>query len=240
MYQTIKTYIKPDIKMAGLIFENPYLILLLEHFELDLVMHERTVSQLCIENGINEKIFISFANLYNGFAPTGNDDFDFKDIGTMIRFLQNSHYYFQHDKYPEIQDYIKKLFEKNPKPEIKMIEKFFDDYFLEVTEHFDYEEEIAFPYFYNLLMSKESGSKRLKTKFTAKEYLEHHTDIESKLTDLKNLLLRHISLKNDPVNRRKLLFSLIELEYILNIHSIIEETILIPLVINLENKQIVD
>lgn len=235
MYQTVKTYIKPDIKMAGLIFENPYLILLLEHFGLDFAMHERTVSQLCKENGINEKIFISFANLYNGFAPSDSKDFDFEDIETMIRFLQNSHFYFQHDKYPEIQDNIKKLSDKNPTAEIRMIGKFFDDYFMEVTEHFDYEEEIAFPYFYDLLKGNETGLNDQKTKFSAKEYLEHHTDIESKLADLKNLLLRHISLKNDPVNRRKLLFSLIELEYVLNIHSIIEESILIPLVMNLEN-----
>jgi len=70
--------------------------------------------------------------------------------------------------------------------------------------------------------------------FSAREFLDHHTDIESKLTDLKNLLIRHVPLKHDPVNRRKLLFSLIELEFVMNIHSLIEESILVPLVIDLE------
>jgi regulator of cell morphogenesis and NO signaling len=238
MYQTIKTYIKPEIKMADLIFENPYLLLLLEHFGLDLVMHDKTVTQLCTENGINEKVFISFANLYNGFSPSASEAFDSEHIETIIGFLRNSHYYFKYDKYPEIQDYIKKLFEKNPSAEIRMIEKFFDDYFMEVSEHLDYEEGIAFPYFRSLIRSKGPKQDTEGVKFSGTEYLEHHTDIESKLTDLKNLLLRHISLKSDPVNRRKLLFSLIELEYVLNIHSLIEETILIPLVINLEIKQI--
>jgi len=238
MYQTTKTYIKPDIKMADLIFENPYQLLLLEHFGLDLVVQDKTVAQLCSENGINEKVFILFANLYNGFSPSANEEFDFKDIETIIGFLRNSHYYFKNDKYPEIQAYIKKLFTNNPSAEIGMIGKFFDNYFMEVSEHLDYEEGIAFPYFRSLLNSNgmESGSE--KSIFSGTEYLEHHTDIELKLADLKNLLLRHISLKNDPVNRRKLLFSLIELEYVLNIHSIIEETILIPLVLNLENKKI--
>lgn len=237
MYQTTKTYIKPDIKMADLIFENPYLLLLLEHFGLDLVVHDKTVSQVCNENGINEKVFISFANLYNGFPPSTNEGFDFEDIETIIGFLRNSHYYFKYDKYPEIQAYIKKLFANNPTAEIRMIEKFFDDYFMEVSEHLDYEEGIAFPYFRSLLKNNGTISANEETVFSGTEYLEHHTDIELKLTDLKNLLLRHVSLKNDPVNRRKLLFSLFELEYVLNIHSVIEETILIPLVINLENKQ---
>jgi regulator of cell morphogenesis and NO signaling len=238
MYQTTKTYIKPDIKMADLIFENPYLLLLLEHFGLDLVMHDKTVRQLCRENGINEKVFITFANLYNGYSPSAADVFDFEHIETIIGFLRKSHYYFKFDKYPEIQGYIRKLFENNPSAEIRMIEKFFDDYFMEVSEHLDYEEGIAFPYFRSLLSSNGSSPAKKGTKFSGTEYLEHHTDIESKLTDLKNLLLRHVSLESDPVNRRKLLFSLIELEYVLSIHSLIEETILIPLVINLEKKQI--
>ncbi|MHC1774727.1 MAG: hypothetical protein AB9834_04865 [Lentimicrobium sp.] len=237
MYKTIRTYIKPDIRIADLIFENPYLLLLLEHFDLDLVMHDKTVSQICSENGINEKIFISFANLYNGFSLSGSGSFEKEHIEAIIRFLNNSHHYFKHDKYPEIQNYIKKLYEKNPTAEIKMIGKFFDDYFTEVTEHLDYEETVAFPYFHSLLLYKSSNSVDQNNRFSGAEYLEHHTDIESKLTDLKNLLIRHISLKNDPVNRRKLLFSLIELEFVLNIHSFIEENILIPLVIELEKKQ---
>ena len=236
MYQTTKTYIKPHIRMADLIFENPYLLLLLEHFGLDLVVHDKTVSQLCTENGINEKVFISFANLYNGFTSIGSEGFDSGHIETIIGFLRNAHYYFKYDKYPEIQDHIKKLFDKNPSAEIRMIEKFFNDYFMEVSEHLDYEEGIAFPYFRSLLPGKVTEQRNGEIKFSGTEYLEHHTDIESKLADLKNLLLRHISLKNDPVNRRKLLFSLIELEFVLSIHSLIEETILIPLVINLEDK----
>lgn len=238
MYQTTKTYIKPETKMADLIFENPYQLLLLEQFGLDLVVKDKTVSQLCSENGINEKVFISFGNLYNGFSPSTNEEFDFEDIETIISFLRNSHHYFKNDKYPEIQAYIKKLFTNNPSAEIGMIEKFFDDYFMEVSEHLDYEEGIAFPYFRSLLNGDGTDSGSEKSVFSGTEYLEHHTDIELKLTDLKNLLLRHISLKNDPVNRRKLLFSLIELEFVLNIHSLIEETILIPLVLNLENKKI--
>jgi len=180
--------------MADLIFENPYLLLLLEHFGLDLVMHEKTVKQLFSENRINEKVFITFANLNNGCSPSVSGVFDFEHIETIIGFLRNSHYYFTYDKYPEIPFHIKKLFEENPTAEIRMIEKFFNDYFLEVSEHLDYEEGIAFLYFRCLPYSKVPNHNNEVTKFSGTEYLEHHTDIESKLTDLKNLLLHHVSL----------------------------------------------
>jgi regulator of cell morphogenesis and NO signaling len=236
MYKTTRTYIKPEIVMADLIFENPYLLLLLEHFGLDMVVHEKTVSQICNERNINEKVFISFANLYNGFSLVVAEKLNSQHIETIINFLSNSHSYFKNDKYPEIQGFINGLFEKNPTAEVKLVWKFFDDYFKEVSDHLDYEENIAFPYFRKLLHNKVQLASDGENEFSGIEFLEHHTDIESKLTDLKNLLLRHVSLKNDPINRRKLLFSLIELEYVLNIHSLIEDSILIPIVINLERK----
>jgi len=42
------------------------------------------------------------------------------------------------------------------------------------------------------------------------------------------LLLKHVSIENNLPIKRKLLFALFELEYDLYIHSLIEETILIP------------
>ena len=38
MYQTHRTYMKADMKMSGLIKENPRLLLLLEHLEIDFVV----------------------------------------------------------------------------------------------------------------------------------------------------------------------------------------------------------
>ena len=70
--------------------------------------------------------------------------------------------------------------------------------------------------------------------YSVKEYRLHHDDIEEKLNDLKNLLIKYLPQKNDQQIRRKLLFSLFEVEYDLNIHSQIEDTILIPLVEKME------
>ncbi|MFU8844764.1 MAG: hypothetical protein ACNA7V_13255, partial [Bacteroidales bacterium] len=98
MYQTRKTYITPEMKMADLIFENPALLLLMEHFELDFIVHDKTVAQICSENQISQAVFITFCNLYNGFYPNRHEQFTEKDIFTIIRFLKNSHTYYQADK----------------------------------------------------------------------------------------------------------------------------------------------
>jgi len=231
MYQTHKTYITPDIKMADLVVENPKLLLLLEHFEIDFAVKDKSVAQLCVENKIDLAVFLVFGNLYNGFFPDKNEINALEDISTIIRFLKNSHRFYKHDKYPELKSFLVQLHERQNSEDILLIEKFFNDYFEEVLEHLDYEESIVFPYICKLI---EDGKIARKNNFSANEYREHHTDIETKLTDLKNLLLKHISLKNDFSLRRKFLFSLFELEYDLNVHSLIEDKILLPLVGKIE------
>lgn len=236
MYRTNRKYITPDMKMSDLIFDNPSILLLMEHFGLNFIVHEKTVMQVCTQNNINTKVFITFANMYNGFSATDVEDFTKEDISDIILYLRNSHNYYENEKYPEIRNYIQELYQKNNSAEIKLIDKFFDEYFEEVKEHLSYEDRIAFPYFNELIHNEDSGTKKKqKHDFSVNDYSEHHTDIESKLNDLKELLLKHVPIQNDRTLRRKIVVSLFELEYDLIIHSTIEEKILMPLIGNLEN-----
>lgn len=229
MYQTHKTYITAVMKMSGLVSENPLLLYLLEHLDIDLNVSDKTVEQLCRENEVDIQVFLIMANLYNGFVPGDRETDSVTHIPTIIKFLKNSHNFYKNDKYPEIKGYIGKLHEQNHSLDIQLIERFFDDYFEEVLEHFSYEDEAAFPYFASVGTGNPNPGR-----FSVNNYKDHHTDIESKLGDLRNLLLKHIRL-NDPLNiRRKILLSLFELEFDLSIHSKIEELILSPLVARME------
>ncbi len=235
MYQTNRKYITPEMKMSDLIFENPSILLLMEHFGLNFIVHEKTVLQICEENKISSKVFISFANLYNGFPLSGNENFSNSDISDILIYLKNSHNYYENEKYQEIRSYIQELYSKNNSPEIKLIDKFFNEYFEEVKEHLSYENRIAFPYFNELLRGVKNGKAGMQsTDFSVDVYSEHHTDIESKLNDLKELLLKHVPVQNDRVFRRKIVVGLFDLEYDLNVHSAIEETVLMPLIGKLE------
>lgn len=231
MYQTKKTYINADMKISELVIENPALLLMMEHFEIDVNLHAKTVLDVCKSAKINKNLFLTISNLYNGFNISENDEYLASDIILIIKFLKNSHQYYKNEKYPEVLDFIKILHLSNHSKETELVEIFFIEYFNEVKDHLDYEEKIAFPYICELLNKKKNKS---KNNFSVKIYKKRHSDIESKLTDLKNLLLNHLHLKNEMSIKRKLLYSLFELEFDLGIHSIIEEKILIPLVISIE------
>lgn len=220
MYKTQKSYITKDKKMLDLINENYSLLLCLQHFDIDFSVDNSTVEQLCVENKINLNAFIVIANLYNGFFPVDDEINKIDNIKPILHFLKKSHSFYIEDKYPELKYYLEKIKNVHTSRDFQLIEQFFNDYFEEVLEHLKYEDDIAFPYFFSL----ERKDKITQSKsFSAKEYRNHHTDIETKLTDLKNLFLKHIKIKSDLNVKRKFLNTLFGLEFDLKIHSVIEE-----------------
>ncbi|NOX46426.1 MAG: hemerythrin domain-containing protein, partial [Chlorobi bacterium] len=119
----------------------------------------------------------------------------------------------------------------------KMVESFFEEYIKEVTEHIQYENDIVFPYVIELFNAgSKADSLEMLKHYAVIDYKKHHSNIEEKLTDLKNLLIKYLPQKGDMPVRREILFDLFELEYDLNIHQKIEDTILIPLVEEIEMK----
>mgnify|MGYP007008948475 CR=1 FL=1 len=125
MYQTHKTFVTPNMKMWDLISENSRILLLLEHFDIDFRVGERSVGQLCMDYDIPVPLFVSVANLYNGFQPGRGELPDVVDISRIIGFLTNSHRYYKLDKYPEIMGYISLLLERTGDERVKLVEDFF-------------------------------------------------------------------------------------------------------------------
>ncbi|MGE5429902.1 MAG: hypothetical protein ACM3QX_02445 [Syntrophomonadaceae bacterium] len=224
-----------ELKLADVILGNPYLMLMIEHLGLSLAVKEKTVEQVCMEKNISVDLFLSFANLFNGEVPSGKAEYSFNDIQTIIGYLQKEHQYYLDEMYPNILAYIDSMYEMNDHAEILMVGKFFNEYFDEVKEHLNYENDVVFPYIINLYNKlNKTEINNFPLNYSASEYQEHHGNIEEKLTDLKNLLIKYLPQKNDQKIRRKMLFSLFELEYDLNIHTQIENSILLPLVKHME------
>ncbi len=235
MYQTRRTFVKADLKMADIILENPLQWLVLEHFNVKEPLHELTVKQYCIQSQINPELFIVLSNIYNGFYKDILNQIVIADIPEIINFLRRSHSYYKNEKYPEISQLIGQLKAINQSPEIAMVEQYFNQYFTEVIEHLDYEDQVAFPYFEALFYRHQNKNNMVpELKFSVREYTEHHTDIQTKLNELKNLLLKYVTIQNDLVIRRKLILNLFEVEYDLNAHSMIESHMLSPLVNQME------
>jgi len=220
-------------KIADIILNNHFLILVLERFGIALGQHDKTIDMVCKENNISTEIFLIIANLHNNISYIPTTLLEYSETKTIIQYLKSSHQYYSEEVFPDIITNIHLLGKYNKTPGIMMVKDFFNEYKKEVDQHFEYENEIAFPYMLNLLEGKQAG----KVDYSVTEYKEQHNDIEEKLDDLKRLLIQHLPQKNDHVIRRKILFALFDLEYDLKVHAKIENEILIPFIEKVEKQK---
>lgn len=234
MLNDFSLLITPTTGAAEAIDRNPRLLLMFEHLEIPLGLHDKTMLDICRESGIDLNLFLMIANLFNGIQPELNDVDELKDIPLIIKYLDNSHRNYVSEKFPLLTALINDICKVNVYPEVELLKKFFDDYLDEVADHLRYENKVVFPYI--LALSGNSGNTNSIDEYSMSEYRRHHDDIEEKLTDLKNLLIKYLPPHNDMAFRRRLLLTLDELEFDLHIHSLIEESVLIPIVERFENK----
>ena len=108
--------------------------------------------------------------------------------------------------------------------------RFFDEYKKEVFHHFEYEENVVFPYILGIADGKKSA------KYQIKMFEENHTNIEDKLSDLKNILIKYLPEKSSLEERTTLIFNLFDFEKDLDKHTLLEDLVLIPKVHNMEER----
>lgn len=227
--------IHAQLKMFDIAQYNPMILLALEHFNIPLGFGDRTIKEVCEEYHINEHLFLTFVNLFCCKDDVVLNHAAFGDIEALqiLGFLKTSHRYFLDEKIPKLKMIIEEKMEKSADDKYsRLIKKFILDYADEVFEHINYENTVVFPYVETLLQNrKHPGSYHID------EFKKQHSNIEDKLIDLKNLLIKHIPPDYDSVVRRQMLFELYALEHDINIHDFIENSLLIPIVQRLEVEQ---
>ena len=220
--------INSQLKMVDIVFDNPRILLVLEHFNVSLGFGEQTVREMCEIQGVDEYLFLTIANLYccKENVTLDTRQFDITAARQILTFLKTSHTYFLDEKIPNLKSHIEKRISQSPEEKYsRLIKKFIHDYSNEVTDHIHYENTVVFPYIESLLDKKEM-------EYRIEKFKKHN--IEDKLTDLKNLLIQHLPPEYDSVVRRRMLFELYDLEHDINIHDFIENHLLIPVVERLE------
>jgi regulator of cell morphogenesis and NO signaling len=164
-------------------------------------------------------------------------------VDLIIDYLRNTHEYYLEIKVPEIQGHIDEMEENASSRQQKSImhlNSFFREYTQELREHLSREDNSVFPYILALQEAHDSKDVseelyREILKEPIRIYEKNHDNLEIKLSDLKNLIIKYLP----PISSkdcRKLLIELFRLESDLENHSRIEEKVLIPKVGVIENE----
>lgn len=220
----------PSSKMNELIKEDTSLLLTITRFGFSLGFGDKTVQEVCLLNNVDVYTFLAVVNFISD--DYNEEEINHHDISidSVVLYLRNAHHFFLDFKLPLIK---KKLIEAindtlQEEPYRKMIMKFFDDYVSEVQKHMNYENEVVFPYVLNLVEGRKDP------RYNIAVFEKNHESIDSKLTDLKNILIKYFPAQQPNYFLNEVLFDLSDCEKDLEKHNRVEDYFFVPITETLE------
>lgn len=216
-----------DDKMCSLVCNNHYMLFVLSRFGIPMGFGEASVGEVCRKNRIDVSTFLAVANLslyghldskaVNGLKPEA-----------IVRYLHNSHEYFLNYRLPTLRsDLAEVIGGKDQKDVGVVVLRFFDEYADEVRKHMQYEEKTVFPYIRALVQGKADSGYHIDI------FRKQHSQIESRLTELRDILLKYYAGKTGN-EFNATLFDIFTCAEDLRQHNTLEDVLLVPLIEKIE------
>lgn len=221
-------------KMNDLIKENSSLLLTISRFGLPLGFGDKTIQEICTANKVDVHTFLAVVNFICEGEADDLTEYSSISIETVINYLRNAHTYFLSYKLPSIRlNLIEAICsDEQDSPYKSMIMNFFDDYVKEVQKHMEYENKTVFPYVIKLL----SGDK--DPAYNIAVFEQNHENIDSKVSDLKNILIKYYPAKRPNYLLNDVLFDLLACEKDLNNHNQVEDFFFVPVIEAIEKTSV--
>jgi regulator of cell morphogenesis and NO signaling len=211
-------------------------------FGISLGFGEKTVKTVCTEQGIDGEFFLTILNAFSNENYFPQKTLQTFNVLTIVNYLRKTHSYYIETQVPIIEGQINTLMRRSSKRNrtLRLVKKFFLEYKKELLAHLKREETITFPHIvrvYGLYHSKGSAvPEEILSRYSMKVYEEEHDNVDDKLYDLKNILIKYIHGEFDETVCNAIIFELFRLEKDIKDHTRIEENILRPVVIEMEKK----
>lgn len=223
---------KPTDKMSDLICENYTLLQVLSRFGISLGFGDKNVSDVCKDNNVDCKTFLAVVNFLIENSSRMLDHLQDISIPALISYLKQSHEYFLDFQLPSIRrKLVEALDNTSEKDASFLILQFFDAYVNEVRKHMEYENEKVFVYVNRLLKGEASKE------FNISVFARNHDHIDTKLKELKNIIIKYFPAGCDNFLLNATLFDIFSCEDDLSSHNNVEDFLFIPAIKELENRR---
>lgn len=220
------------MKAADLIETDYRLLPILSRLGIRLGFGDISVEQMCLRYGISPELFMLICRVYslNDYVPSC-EHLSKTDLSDIMSYLHASHAYYSDVAIPRLRSRIDALMNSCDEVQHRVLARFFADYCTEVDNHFAYEENTVFPYVRAVLSGENIGEYRIET------FEDNHGDIDEKLSDLKNIIIKYLPESCPSEIRFEVLHEIFRLEEDLCKHTLIENDVLVPLVQKIENDE---
>ncbi len=231
-----------DMKMAEVIHHDYMLLPVITRFGINLGFGDKSVEQICKEVNINLDFFLEITNSFIDDEYIPQKELGSFPVSLMIDYLKKTHDYYLNEKIPELEEMINKMSSSIPaeKKKAMLIKNFFLEYRNELENHIMREEKKVQPYILEIedAYLKQNLTPALNEKiktYSMKDFASEHDNVEEKLFDLKNIIIKYMPPCVDKALCNRILIELFRLEKDLNAHASLEDKVLIPKVADMEN-----
>lgn len=226
-------------KLADIIHHDHQLLPVLNRFGIRLGFGDSSVDEICSIHSINAEFFIEILNTYHDPDYFPRERFLDFPLPLIVEYLKKTHQYYYTFYIPEIEKQLNELIASAPgENNLSLLTRFYLKFKQELHEHLQYEDKFTFPYVLNLHKLFEQGRPindpvALPVKSII-EFEETHSDVDSKLIDLKNIIIKYLQADYNDDKCNTLLTTLYNFEDDLRDHSRIEDKIMVPKVLQIE------
>lgn len=231
-----------QMKMSDVVHRNYMLIPTLDRFGIRLGFGDKTVQEVCEKAGVDAKFLVELLNAFTNADYIPSDYVREIDVLVLIKYLQDTHKNYLNDWVVSVEKMIDDLKEYGEDERYTdLILNFFKGYRRELLDHINREEEVVFPYIktlYEIIKNGQATPKDIKIihSYSMKHFETEHDDIALKLKDLKNIMIKYIISPENTMQYYAIIQELFKLEEDVEYHTRVEEKILIPRVIFMEDE----
>lgn len=216
-------------KMSDLISENYALLQVFSRFGLPLGFGDKTVKEVCEAHGVDSTTFLIVVNFLVEDSDRVQDHVAGLSIPALMEYLKQSHHYFLDFQLPRIRLKLIEAIDFSHDGDIAfLILKFYDAYVDEVRKHMNYEDEEVFPYVERLQRGERTDN------YNIAEYSRNHDQIDAKLTELKNIIIKYYPSTGQNELLNSALFDIYSCEASLAAHNRVEDFLFTPAILELE------
>lgn len=212
------------MKMAEVPDADHRLLGVIRRLGLNFGFGEKTVGEVCEEAGVNPHtlLLISKIYAYDGYVPSA-EELSRSSMRDILTYLHNSHDFYIDIALEALDKAIHAMMNTCDEKHYKILMRFYGGYRDEILKHFEYEEKTVFPYVRAIDEGKTTEG------YGIEQYEENHSDVDEKLNDLKNIVMKYLPQDCDNNLIQKVLDCLYSLEDDLGKHTYIEDEILVPM-----------
>ena len=235
--------ITKEMPMWQVVIENHQLLPLFPRFNLKLGFGEKSVEEVCLLHNVNADFFLDIANAYldEDYAP--GEGLKLFSLGTVVKYLTGTHAYYLETALPQVEENIFMLLGQSSlsEKEIHLVTDFFNDYKADFLDHISREDQEVLPY---ILELEEQAARpepdpsfiRKLHHYSIREFEQEHERLETSLENLSKLIIKYLPPFEDVRLCNQVLYDLSALVKDLVDHANMEDKVLIPRVVELEQQ----